>query len=357
MTKFQEGLGAFFGEGDAKSKVLHYGDSSAEYAAARGEAIVVDRSDRGKLTFRGEDRASFLQGMLTNTVEGLRPGSGNHSALTDLKGNTQADLWVYNAGETIQVETEPGVQSKVSAFLDRYIIADDVEVTDTSSEFSIVGVQGPRALEIVREFIGNPLEIDMNGVISPEQGGEIRLVTRRSYTGEDGYDLWVLAEKAASVFQKLVDAGAVPAGEDVLEILRIESGIPKYGVDLDDRVVPLEAGIPDTVDFGKGCFIGQEVLGKMHNLGKPRRFLVGLFTEDLIDRETELNSGEKVVGLVKSSARSVALERIICLASVRRGFEEPGTILELPGGGQAEVASLPFAEGKSLTISDLNLSA
>jgi aminomethyltransferase len=182
------------------------------------------------------------------------------------------------------------------------------------------------------------------------------MISRRSYTGEDGFDVWATPDRNRDVFQRLVEAGALPAGEVTLDRLRIESGIPRYGTDIDDRVVPLEGGIRDTVDFAKGCFIGQEVLGKMQNIGKPRRFLVGLFAEGIVDPETELVSDGKVVGSVKSGVESIALERVISLASVRRGFEEAGTTIDVASGGQVEVTALPFVMGKSITISDLNLS-
>ena len=249
MRSYLEGLGAIFCVPGCENGIAHFGDPGAEYAAAREQAVVVDRSDRGKLTFRGKDRSTFLHGMLTNTVEALSPGMGNHSALTDVKGNTQADMWVYNTGDSIRVEMEPDVQEKVSTFLDRYIIADDVEIVDDTDNYAIVGIQGPNAQRIVRGLIGQPINLEMNGNVVPEDCGSIRMISRRSYTGEDGFDVWVTPDQNLDLFRRLVDAGALPAGEVTLDRLRIESGIPRYGTDIDDRVVPLEGGIRDTVDF------------------------------------------------------------------------------------------------------------
>jgi folate-binding protein YgfZ len=341
----------------ADDSVLHFGNPNDEYTAARERAVVVDRSNRGKLRFTGEDCVPFLHGMLTNTVQGLSKGSGNHSALTDVKGNTQADFWLHRVQEGVRVETEPGIQEKIAAFLDRYIIADDVEIKDETDNVGIISVQGPESQVIVERLVGSPVKLDLNGNVMVDSVTGVEFLARRSYTGEDGYDLWVKAADTANVFRGLMEAGAVPAGQHVLEILRVESGVPRYGLDVDDRVVPLEGGLADTVDFTKGCFIGQEVLGKMKNIGKPRRYMVGILLEGLLPPETELSLDGKVVGLVKSSAQSLTLGRTIGLASVRRGAEEPGTRFTVENGGTAEVALLPFVEGKSLTINDLNVSS
>lgn len=359
----KDDLAALFAELDGVSgtstddSVLHFGNLNDEYMAAREGAVVVDRSRRGKLRFTGEDCVTFLHGMLTNTVQGLSLGSGNHSALTDVKGNTQADFWLHRVQEAIFVETEPGIHEKIAAFLGRYIIADDVEIKDETDPVGIIGVQGPESQVIVERLIGSPAQLAPNGNVVVDSVTGVAFLTRRSYTGEDGYDLWVRAADSANVFRGLMEAGAVPAGLDALEILRVESGLPRYGLDVDDRVVPLEGGLTDTVDFTKGCFIGQEVLGKMKNIGKPRRYMVGILLEGLLPAETELSLDGKVVGLVKSSVQSMTLGRTIGLASVRRGAEEPGTRFTVENGGTVEVAPLPFVEGKSLTMNDLNVSS
>jgi folate-binding protein YgfZ len=343
LRDLTERLGGSFASGEDVTPA-DFGDVNGEVSAARSTAIVVDRSPRGKLLFKGEDCASFLHGMLTNTVEGMSQGMGNHTALTDVKGSVQADAWLYHCGDGLVMETEPGVQEKVKTFLDKYVIADDVEIVDWTSPCAIIGLQGPRASEILEKVSGAKPALEALGHTEVKIGdADVRLVNR-SYTGEPGFDLWV-ANNAESVFQLLVDEGVAPAGTRALEILRIEAGIPRYGVDVDDRVVPLEAGLSETVDFTKGCFIGQEVLGKMNNIGKPRRYLVGVEvdTDTAPEMETELTSEGKVVGLTKSGIRSERLGKTICLASVRRGSEELGTKLTGPDGCTCEVVELPFS--------------
>lgn len=351
-------FGAQFGAADG-AIVTDFGDPDAEAKAARESAVVVDRSGRGKLAFTGADRASFLHGMLTNTVGKLGEGEGNHTALTDAKGNTQADFRLYNWGDRLMSEFEPGVHAAVSAFLSRYIIADDVEIEDVTEAFGLVGVQGPEAARIVEAVTATAVDgLALDGHTASDATGVARIV-RRSYTGEDGFDLWVEPDAAADVFRGVIDAGATPAGETALERLRIEAGVPRYGVDVDDGVVPLEGGLADTVDFAKGCFIGQEVLAKMNNLGRPRRYLVGMLVEGeaVPAPGTELFADGKTVGLVKSGTRSPAVGRTICLASVRRDSETAGTVLADEDGREYEVVDLPFYIGKSLEALQLNLSA
>ena len=357
MRQLQEELGGTFRDPD-ENQPEHFGDASTEVQAARESAIVVDRSERGKLLFTGEDRASFLHGMLTNTVEGLEDGDGNHAALTDAKGSTRADMWVYHWGDSLAMETEPGLQSAVSEFLDKYIIADDVTISEVSSDYSIVGLHGPAADQIL-DVAGGPTDLGPYQSRCCEIEGVRVRVCKRSYCGELGYDLWVAADWGAQVFEAVRAGGAQPAGQVAVETLRIESGMPRYGLDVDDRVIPLEGGMADTVDFTKGCFIGQEVLAKMHNLGQPRRYLVGVLVEgqDPPVPETELVRDGKTVGLVKSGVYSEAVEQIVCLASVRRGNEASGTQLTTPADQVCEVVSLPFVEGKSLSLQSSNLSA
>ena len=333
--------GRFASEGDATP--FSYGDVAGEVSAARSSVVVVDRTSRGKLLFNGEDCVSFLHGMLTNTVEGMSEGKGNHTSLTDAKGSTQADAWLYHCGDCLVMETEPGLQEKVSAFLDKYVIADDVEIADCTEDCTILGVQGPKSGEILATLIGKDPGLGALEHTEVNIGDtDVRLVNR-SYAGSAGYDLWV-SGSAEGLFQLLVDEGAVPAGTEALETLRVESGIPRYGLDVDERVAPLEGGMADAVDFTKGCFIGQEVLAKMNNIGQPRRYLVGfdLGNADLPESDTEFAVGGKAVGLSKSGVRSEAMGRTVCLGSVRRGFEAPGTKLQGPDGLVAKVVDLPF---------------
>ncbi len=337
--------GAAFERNDGREAAAHYGDADSEYATVREAAGLVDRSERGHLLVTGPDRARFLHGMLSNTVEGLETGAGNYATMTTPRGQTLSDVWVYHRAEGFLLETEPGLQVKLMASLDKYLIADDVRITDVTGVESTFGVHGPGSRALIERVLG-AVSTDLADchTVVRNLGREVVSVTARSYLGEAGYDLRIRADHALRLWNVLTSAGARPVGTRAMEALRIESGIPRYGVDLDERVVPLEAGLHHAVDFAKGCFIGQETIAKMHNLGKPRRYLVGLHLEaDTVPpAETPLRDGEKQIGWTTSGVRSPALGRVVSLASVRRGYERPGLSLSVDGGGRAEVVELPF---------------
>ena len=337
--------GAVFERIGGLEAAAHYGDPASEYAAVREAEGLVDRSDRGHLLVTGSDRARFLHGMLSNTVEGLETGAGNYATMTTPRGQTLSDVWVYCREEGFLLETEPGLQTKLMSSLDRYLVADDVRITDVTGLQATFGVHGPGSRALIARVLGEvSTDLAECQTVVRTLGRTEVTVTARSYSGEPGYDARIEADGALRLWNELISAGARPVGTQAMEALRIESGIPRYGVDLDERVVPLEAGLHHAVDFTKGCFIGQETIAKMHNLGKPRRFLVGLRLEaDTVPpSETPLRDGEKQIGWITSSVRSPALGRVVSLASVRRGYEQPGLSLSLECGGRAEVVELPF---------------
>ena len=345
LQPIHDSAGAEFTEVGGWKVPARYGDVESEYGALRNGVGLFDLSARGKLRVTGSDRARFLHGMVTNRVEGLEHGESNYAALTDARGNTLADLWVHNRGEAFLLETEPGLQEKVAASLDRYLIADDVVIEDVTTDSAVIGVVGPGTQALIRELLERvPSELPLGRTVAASyEGAEVELTAGSPLDGA-GFSLWVEPGIAARLWSSLLEAGAQPVGFEALEIVRIESGTPRYGMDVDEQVIPLEAGLHRAVDFEKGCFIGQEAIAKMHNLGKPRRVLVGLTIDSPspLSLGTAILEGEKEIGRITSCARSGALNRIIALASVRRGFEEPGRVLLLEGGAQAEVVALPF---------------
>jgi aminomethyltransferase len=348
VSSFREdklAAGAVFEQIRGMEAAAHYGDTASEYASVREAAGLVDRSHRGHLLVTGSDRARFLHGMLSNTVEGLETGAGNYATMTTPRGQTLTDVWVYRRAEGFLLETEPGLQGKLMASLDRYLVADDVDIEDVTGAEATLGVHGPGSRLLIARVLGEvPVDLADCHTVLRSLGGADVSVTARGYTGERGYDLRIVAVMARRLWSALTTAGARPVGDRALEALRIEAGIPRYGVDVDERVVPLEAGLDHAVDFAKGCFIGQETIAKMHNLGKPRRYLVGLRldTETVPSAETPLRDGERQIGWITSGLYSPALRRVVSLASVRRGFERPGRMLSVDGGGRAEVVELPF---------------
>jgi len=312
-----------------------------QYRAVRENAGVFNRSKRGKVRAEGADCLRFLHGMVTNTVESLAENEGNYAAVTSARGQTLLDVWVHRLRDCIYMETEPGLATKLIETLDRYLIADDVTLSDESGAWAIFGVQGPRANDLAGRVVGRiPADLPEHHTVIRDLEGTPIWVTARSYTGEPGCDLRIVQDRADSLRRALVTAGGTPIGSQVGEILRVEAGIPRYGAEIDESVAPLEAGLNSAVDFDKGCYIGQEVIAKMHFRGRPRRYLTGLICNTPVCGNITVNG--KTVGRVTTCVKSLRLNRAIALAIIRRGYHEAGQHVLLDDGSEAEVVNLPF---------------
>ncbi len=314
-----------------------------QYRAVRENAGIFNRNKRGKVRAEGADCLRFLHGMVTNTVESLAENGGNYAAVTSARGQTLLDIWVHRLQDCIYMETEPGLATKLIETLDRYLIADDVALSDESDTWAILGVQGPTALELIGRVVGRvPTDLPEHHTVIHAFDGIPIWVTARSYTGEPGCDLRIAQDHADSLRRALVTAGGTPIGWQVGEILRVEAGIPRYGAEIDELVVPLEAGLNRAVDFDKGCYIGQEVIAKMHFRGRPRRYLTGLLLSGNTPVSGNIIVNDKTVGRVTTCVKSIRLNRVIALSIIRRGYHEAGQRVLLDDGSEAEVVNLPF---------------
>ena len=316
-----------------------------QYCAVRENAGIFNRSKRGKVRAEGADCLRFLHGMVTNTVESLAENEGNYAAVTSARGQTLLDIWVHRLQDCIYMETEPGLATKLIETLDRYLIADDVALSDESDAWAIWGVQGPAAYELVGRVVGHiPADLPEHHTVVREFEGTPTWVTARSYTGEPGCDLRIAQDHTDTLRRALVTAGGTQIGWQVEEILRVETGIPRYGAEIDESVVPLEAGLNHAVDFDKGCYIGQEVIAKMHFRGRPRRYLTGLIGNTPIYGDITVNG--KTIGRVTTCVKSLHFNRVIALAIIRRGYHEAGQRVLLDDGSEAEVVNLPFTANR-----------
>jgi folate-binding protein YgfZ len=306
----------------------------AQYRQLREECGLLDRSGRGVIAVTGPDGAEYLQGQLTNDVEALGVGEGQYAALLDRKGHMQSDMRVLRPGvEEILVDTEPGARAAVLRHLRMYSIGREVEVADVSEERAILSLIGPRAVELAGTAV-----LPENFCESAAVGGVECLAAGT----REGVDLICAAADAARLREALLEAGAVEVGEAAVEILRIESGVPRFGAEMNAETMPAEAGIVErTVSFTKGCYIGQETVARLHYKGRPNRHLRGLKLSGEAQPGAVLLLGEKEVGRLGSAGVSPAFGRI-GLAIVRREAE-PGAELSVGEDGvTAEVAALPF---------------
>jgi len=310
-------------------------DVDGQYRALKEEAGVVDRSGRGKLMVRGADTAEYLQGQLTNDVEALEPATGCYSALLDRKGHMQADMRVLRLGTgELWLDTEAEAAPAVERHLRMYGVGREVEVEDVAGEWSILSVIGPGAAEAAGT---SPLAPEHAQRRYQRDGIEILAVAT-----DLGLDLVVRSGHSRELLELLGRSGAAEVAEAAAEILRVESGRPRFGREMTTATIPQEAGIDDrAVSFTKGCYIGQETVARLHYRGKPNRHLRGLRLDSPVGDGEAIALGEREVGTIGTAVLSPALGPI-ALAVIRREAKPEARVAVGDGGASAEVVELPF---------------
>jgi folate-binding protein YgfZ len=289
--------------------------AASEYELLSEAAGLVDRSDRAKFLVRGGEAAEFLQGQVSNDVEALEPGTGCYAVILNHKGKLRTDLRVLRGKDFFWLDTEAIGHAVLAHMLRTYALGRDVQWEDVSATRTLVSVVGPAARELVDGPEHSFEERDGRMYVATALGVDV--------IGEPGLEL---------------DFETVT--EEAAECLRIESGRPRLGFDMDAETMPQEAGINDrAVSFTKGCYVGQETVARLHYRGKPNRHLRGLRLTEPAERGMEVLLGEKVVGRLGSVCVSPRLGPI-ALALVRREAE-PGDTVTV-AGAEAEVVALPF---------------
>lgn len=341
-------LGARFGSVANREVVLHYGQEG-EQAALRDSVALLDLSAREVVRVTGPDRLSFLHGMVTNDVKGMENFDVRYAALLTAKGAMVADVRLLKREEDVLLLVEPGLAEPVRAHLERYLISEDAGLADASAEFGQLSLVGPRAWGLVRSVFGLPGEVPptSHALRAGLEGTAVLVLPSALLL--PGVDLLVSTSGLETVFTALVDeggdAGLRPAGWEALEALRVERGVPRYGADMDERTIPLEANLERALHYQKGCYIGQEVIARATFRGHMNKKLVGLLLGQAQPApRTELFQGERKVGFVTSVVHSERLGQQLALGYVHRDALEPGTTLRLAGDvGAATVHALPFA--------------
>jgi tRNA-modifying protein YgfZ len=291
--------------------------------------MLLDLSDRAKFKVTGKDRARFLNGQLTNDIDGLHSGSAIYACALTAKGKLCADLFVAATEESHYLDAEFVLKESLAARLEKYIIADDVILEDVTDEFGLFHLIGAK-------FPVSPESIDIFQIAATRFG---RL----------GVDLWFPPDQIALVRERLKNE---PIDAEELENLRIEQGIARWGSELSENVIPNEAALDErAISYTKGCYLGQEVISRIKSLGHVNRHLRGLLPVDDIVLETGDKlvgpaEASKDVGLVTSVGRSRSLGRAIALGYIRRGFDAPESTLHVRRNdtliGSVEVCGLPF---------------
>jgi tRNA-modifying protein YgfZ len=310
----------------------------SDYRTVTEGVGLVDRSERGKLALTGAGAKEFLHGQVTQDITGLTSGHGCYAAFLTQKGKMLGDLRVLVTDTELLLDTERVALQPLFNMIRRYSLGYDVELHKRTLECGLLSLIGPLAEELVRRA---------GAAVGPEEHDHTEFsiggADARAVRTDLGLDVLFAAEQLQAVRGALLEAGATPIDDDVAEILRIEHGRPRYGIDLDDSVIPQEANLNKrAVSFTKGCYVGQETVARLFYKGKPNRELRGLTSAELLEVGTELTLAERVVGTITSSVNSPRFGPI-ALSLVRREAP-PGAIVQTPGGHEAVVAELPFSE-------------
>jgi folate-binding protein YgfZ len=304
---------------------------SPAYAAATQAAALVDRSAMGKLLLTGEEAGAFLDGQVSNEIAALERGHGCYATLLTNKGRMLGDLRVLATDDGLLLVTERVALQALFDQVRRGLIGWKAELHKRTLELGLLSIVGPAADAVAHAA----------GLLVP--GPEEHDVAGEVVRTDVGLDVLPVAERAAEVRAALLAAGAVEAPEAVAEIVRVEHGRPRYGVDLDESVMPEEAGIVDrAVSFTKGCYVGQETVARLHWKGKPNRHLRGLRLSEPAAPGDPVLAGERQIGVVGSTVVSPRLGPI-ALAILRREVV-PGDDVTVGGAGAAaQVVAPPFA--------------
>ena len=319
--------------------------AAAEYRAARESCGLIDRSGQAKLLVTGSDRMSWLQGMVSNDVETLaQRASRIQACVLDATGHMLADLAIVKHSAGLLLDLDRINRGKVFDLFSRFIITEDVEIIDRTDDMACFSLQGPGAVEIAQHLAADSFE-----AMAPAD-----------HTGLGGLDIYASSTGTSAVFDLLATSSAVPLSDEAAEVLRIEAGLPKYGIDMDETTIPLEAGLEGThISYSKGCYVGQEIIARIQSRGHTNRRLTGFMVEGdtLPARGDRLfvdpsatprdpagpdDTDAKDMGWITSAVFSFALNRPIALGYLRHEYRTAGTKVHTEVGTDLEVTYLPI---------------
>lgn len=316
---------------------------------------MIDLSSRGRLLVSGSEAVMFLNGLITNDMKTLLLHSWMPAVFPNVQGRLIAAVRIIHRDDGFLIDTEHATLEPVAKLLGRFTLAGDFQVRDLSSETAMLSVQGREAAEVVGHALDQTTASARGGVATAQfEKGKVTII-RATHSGEDGFDLFVDANSVADLRRSLIAAGAAPFGHEVAEILRIEAGIPCFGIDMDDTKVVTETNLDDAVSFTKGCYIGQEIIARIKYRGHVAKKLTGVLLEETVALESGakiLSTDDKEIGAVTSSAVSPHLTKTIALSYVKYDYLEPGTKVKVVSAAQefpATVTELPFVRGSWYT--------
>jgi aminomethyltransferase len=334
----------------AATTTARFADSQTEFAALLNGCGIYDLGFRARISLTGNDRVRWLNGMVTNNIRDLAPGHGVYAFLLNPQGRILGDMFVYNQGEALVVETDCTQVEKIIATFDHYIIMDDVEVTDVSEQQTALGLAGPKSRAFLNMAGIEVPNLQPLQVITPQCNCDCGCLQCAVIRGEDGpqeaYEIWLAPKDVYKAWQALIAAGAMPVGSEALEMQRIVAGIPLYGVDIRERDLPQETEQMRALNFNKGCYVGQEIVERIRSRGKVHRKFTAFLVEGAaaIAAGAKIISDEKEVGEITSvTSLHTPSERTVALGYIRREVGVPGREVTI-GAARATVTQLPLED-------------
>lgn len=300
-------------------------DVEGDLRSLRREAVLVDRSARGRIALRGPGALAFLQSLFTNDVVTPAPGQVVYGFFLDDEGRMLADARVYRRAGAVMLDVEPQSREAVAALLEKGRVSENVEIEDVTASTAALAVFGPRAPMLFEVATGGTSLPGYGETREASIAGAPVLAAGNPLTGEPGADLIVAPEFAAAVWERLALVGAKPAGWDALEVARIEAGMPRFGVEMTRGTIPLETGLTAiAVSFNKGCYTGQEIIARMDASGMPAKRLVGFSVEGSLPAAgSAITQGGREVGTVTTVLVSPSLRgRPIAMGYVHKDIDD-----------------------------------
>jgi folate-binding protein YgfZ len=340
LEEIERAEGAEMGNWFGSSLPSRFGDWRVEYGYLRESVGVVDKNNRAYLSFTGPDRVRYLNAILTNNIKGLEENHGTVALFLNPQGHIQAEIETYALREELFCVSYAMIRERLMEGLEKYIIMDDVTLTDRTEEFGTIGVEGPKAAEVAAELTGVDLgemeELESREVLV---GGVHCRMTRRSPGGVNGAEFLAKRGEIAAVWKTVVEAararGGGAAGYEALNVVRLEQRIPWFGYDFGEKRIPHEAGLQDShISYTKGCYTGQEIVERVRSRGQVNRVRVSLRFERVegVAANTVLMAEGKEVGMVTRTGFSPGMDAWIGMGYVRRERAGVGTKMEVVGG-------------------------
>jgi len=319
--------------------------SRAEFASLLSGCGVFNRDNNAKLSLTGADRVRWLNGMVTNKVRDLPAGQGVYAFVLTPQGHILGDLYAYNRGESLLVETEQSLKEKLLGIFRKYIIMDKVEITDLSAQLQTIGVAGPKALAVLQAAGLDFQALEPLCLIETTWQGAPVSIVRGDNPAVESYDIWAAPEPANKIRAALIKAGAMPVGNPALELLRIASGRPRYEQDIGERDLPQETEQLRALNYNKGCYIGQEIVERIRSRGAVHRKFTGFDVNGPLPAPgTKVQTSGKDVGEITSTALLPLAQgnRAVALGYIRREAADSGQPLQA-GDARLTAASVPFS--------------